>query len=246
MENKFYVYGHYTKDTNELFYVGKGVGVRAWSRDKRSRWWTRTVNKHGLEIKLLFENLTESEAHDKEMKLIQQHGRRNNNTGILINLTEGGEGISGYKHTESTKRIISNKLSGRTLSEPHKTAISKSNAGKVVSEEERVNMSKRMKLVWKREEHRKNILEKNKSAWTDERKQKQSERRKGIPLSTNTRNKISIKLTGKQLSEETKEKIRKKNSGNTHPMYGKPRSEETKRKMSETMKKKHLDKQNNT
>ena len=28
-------------------------------------------------------------------------------------------------------------------------------------------------------------------------------------------------------------------------MYGNPRSEETKRKMSETMKKKHLDKQNN-
>lgn len=246
MENKFYVYGHYTKDTNELFYVGKGTGFRAWSRYKRSRWWSRIINKHGLEIKLLFEDLTESEAHKKEMELIQQYGRRNNNTGILINLTEGGEGISGYKHTESTKCIISNKLSGRTLSETHKTAISKSNMGRIVSEEEKNNMSKRMKSVWRRQEYRNHIKEKIKSTWTEERKQKFSERVKGKPLAVQTRNKISLKLKGKVLSEETKEKIRKKNSGSTHPMYGKPRSEETKRKMSETMKKKHLDKQNNS
>jgi hypothetical protein len=245
METRFYVYGHYTRDTNELFYVGKGTRHRAWSHDKRSTWWVRIVNKHGLQVKLLFEQLTEEEAHTKEIELIKQYGRRNNKTGILVNLTEGGEGISGYNHTKITRKSISNKLIGRTLSEKHKEAISRSHKGKIMSALGKSNMRERMKRQWDDGEYREKVSDKIKNSWTNERRKTLSAARKNKPLSKSTRLKISTKLTGKKMSEETKEKIRKSNSGKGHPMYGKPRSEETKRKMSETMKKKHLDKQKN-
>jgi len=34
-------------------------------------------------------------------------------TGILRNMTNGGDGISGYSHTEETKKLLSEKTSGK-------------------------------------------------------------------------------------------------------------------------------------
>lgn len=47
-----YVYAHYTSDTNELFYIGKGSKNRAWST-KRNKYWKRIVKKHGLNVQIL-------------------------------------------------------------------------------------------------------------------------------------------------------------------------------------------------
>ena len=59
-----YVYGHYKKDTGELFYIGKGSGKRAWRPDKRNRHWQYVVNKHGYVVKILEDNLTDEEAYE--------------------------------------------------------------------------------------------------------------------------------------------------------------------------------------
>lgn len=89
MSTNFYVYGHYTADTNELFYIGKGKNRRAWSK-KRSDWWKRKVNKHGHTVKILHDNLTEDEAFAKEIELIAESKRQ----GIqLVNTLPGGDGI---------------------------------------------------------------------------------------------------------------------------------------------------------
>lgn len=45
------------------------------------------------------------------------------------------------------------------------------------------------------------------------------------------------------LSEETKKKLSEANSGEKHPMYGKPRPEETRKKIGESSKGKHLSKE---
>lgn len=65
----------------------------------------KAIRTTGLEpgVRYLAENLTELEALQKEIELIALYGRRVDGTGILSNLTLGGEGVSGLQHTEETK-----------------------------------------------------------------------------------------------------------------------------------------------
>lgn len=95
-DNNAYVYGHYKADTGELFYIGKGTGKRAWKRDKRNPHWQNIVDKHGYIIKILYENLSDEEAFNKEKELITEIGLEN-----LTNITEGGEGLT----SESAKLL---------------------------------------------------------------------------------------------------------------------------------------------
>jgi len=60
----------------------------------------------------------------------------------------------------------------------------------------------------------------------------------GRKLSEGTKHKISIARTGTKQSKETCLKISLSNSGKKHYNYGKERTEETKRKISETLKSK--------
>jgi len=96
--HNFYVYGHY-KPNGTIFYIGKGYGTRAWQTRGRNNFWRNTVNKHGTyQVVLLHEHLSEDEAFLKEKEEILFWGRRSDG-GFLINLTDGGEGTSGYVHT---------------------------------------------------------------------------------------------------------------------------------------------------
>jgi len=111
-----YNYGEFTFDY-EPFYVGKGKGYRIknTTTDLRSNLFkTKKVKKlleNNIEIiKIkLFENITEEESFEKEKMLIQKIGRRNLKMGPLTNLTDGGEGMSGFVYTEETltKRSLS-------------------------------------------------------------------------------------------------------------------------------------------
>ncbi len=100
----FYVYAHYTLDTNELFYIGKGRNNRAFQRGKgskgRNNYWHKIVNKHGYRVEMLISNLKESDAFIQEILAIKEFSPR-------CNFNKGGEGISGYKHTIETKRKMS-------------------------------------------------------------------------------------------------------------------------------------------
>ena len=118
--NQFYVYV-YSDLNGTPFYVGKGHGDRAFSHLKNARKWNatdrNTLRLHAIReildrgaipsIKFVETNLTESEAIDLERELIKQYGRLNNNTGTLTNLTDGGEGTTGHRHTAKTKLKIS-------------------------------------------------------------------------------------------------------------------------------------------
>lgn len=86
----YYVYGHFTED-GKLYYIGKGTGNRAWSTNsqRRNLHWYRVYKKYGLVVKILEDNLTDSEARDREKKIIKEVGLEN-----LTNILEGGEGWS--------------------------------------------------------------------------------------------------------------------------------------------------------
>lgn len=95
MENKFYVYVHFNKQTGDPFYVGKGQKRRAYNTSKRSKYWKSIVSKYGYEIEIIEQNLSEIDSFNKEIYWIAQFkvwGFK------LANMTDGGDGIrTGYK-----------------------------------------------------------------------------------------------------------------------------------------------------
>ena len=121
-----YVYKHMRMDTGEVFYIGIGSNEsRMYSKKSRNRYWYNIVKKHGILIEKIEENLTWSDACDREKYWIIYYGREN-----LCNMTDGGEGSYGRIVNEDTKRKISESHKGKKLSEDHIKKISEGNKGK--------------------------------------------------------------------------------------------------------------------
>lgn len=96
----FYVYQHRREDSNDVFYVGKGVRQRFKKCTGRNSYWHRVVDKHGFKAEIVANDLDEELAFFFETELIDLYRR----DGLqLVNMTDGGEGASGYKHTDEHK-----------------------------------------------------------------------------------------------------------------------------------------------
>ena len=92
-DNKFYVYGHFTNENAEIpFYIGKGSGDRYKNHSNRNNEWKSFVKTNGFVATILYSNLTEQDAFNKEKELIELYGRKDTNTGPLLNKSSGGEG----------------------------------------------------------------------------------------------------------------------------------------------------------
>lgn len=130
-----YVYRHIRLDKNEPFYIGIGkTEKRAYEKIKRNRFWHNIVAKTDYEIEILFDNLSWEEAGEKEKEFIKLYGKRDNNTGTLVNITDGGGGILGVRHTEESKRKIAEESKNRIRkprTEETKLKLKLANLGKV-------------------------------------------------------------------------------------------------------------------
>lgn len=97
------LYRHTRIDKNEPFYIGIGNNeTRAYNKINRTKHW-KSIAKKGYEVEVLLEDLTWEQACEKEREFIALYGRKNLGTGTLVNLTDGGEGTLGYRHTEEAK-----------------------------------------------------------------------------------------------------------------------------------------------
>lgn len=90
-----YVYLHKRLDKDEVFYVGIGKNVeRAYqsSKTRRNKIWLDIVSKTDYEIEIVASDLSWDEACKIEMELIKKYGRKDKSTGVLANMTDGGDG----------------------------------------------------------------------------------------------------------------------------------------------------------
>lgn len=108
----FYVYEHIRLDTNAVFYVGKGKGRRCFEARRRNQHWKRVVLKAGgFDVRIVVDKIDEELAFLAEQELIAKLKLQ----GLtLTNITDGGEGTSGYQHTDEA-RIKFSKTMSRTM-----------------------------------------------------------------------------------------------------------------------------------
>jgi len=116
--NKYYLYRHIRLDKNEPFYIGIGTKPkiykytsveysRAYNKSKRGFIWKKIASKTSYNVEILLESNSYDFIKQKEIEFIKLYGRLSNKTGVLSNLTDGGDGSTGYKASEETRRKIS-------------------------------------------------------------------------------------------------------------------------------------------
>ncbi len=214
--NNYYVYVYLREDGHppSPYYVGKGKDKRYQARHGRkytnNGYWNPPKEEN---IRFVKNNLTDTEAIELEKKLIKQYGRKDNNTGILRNFTDGGEGSSGRITKQETVEKIKAKLTGRKLPKETCKKISEALKGENNPNfrcertiENRKKLSESLTGRVFTEEHKNNI-------------------RKGV-IAANEKNKREGKG---QHSIETKAKMRE--SAKKRP----PSSLESRKKLSESM-----------
>jgi group I intron endonuclease len=130
----FYVYEHWRLDRDECFYVGKGRGGRAYSMKNRNRHHQAIVAKLGrigsaFEVRMVSTGFSEHDAFELEKERIAFWRSAGSD---LTNLTIGGEGVSGLKHTDESKAKMGLTHLGN-----------KYNLGRVWTDEQRKSMSEK-------------------------------------------------------------------------------------------------------
>lgn len=174
-------YIHIKKDTNEVFYVGKGMvsRSRAQSRCSRSKHWHNVVSKHGLHVEVISHWRTEEEAFEHERFLISCFRDMG---APLVNLTDGGDGTSGWKHSEEFKIWQSEKVKKDNKNPEISAKRTAAQKNRFITKESREKLSLKVKSAWTAE----------KRAAASQRALKQME--KSGPIGRNTCHETKLKI----------------------------------------------------
>lgn len=150
MTSKFIIYALIDPRTNEVRYIGKSsTGLRRPERHARpgslakdGTWkarWIRKLQAEGATYRI--EVLEEVDRERLSLAEIEWIAKGRALGWPLTNLTDGGDGMSGFRFSEETRRKISERLKGKRLSDATKELVAAANRGKKASEETRKKMS---------------------------------------------------------------------------------------------------------
>lgn len=207
----YLVYELWNPLDNTCFYVGKSSGKRSRFPDHLRQARNLREGKHlgdhnpikagtickiqdagfDPEYRVAFECENEQDALDFEVKLIAKYGRRNTGTGILSNMTDGGEGIRGWKLSDEARSKRVSSMKGRKLSEETKSKMRLAALGRKHSEETKQKIAE----VQRGRVQDRVSVEKRRLANI------------GKKMSEEAKKKISIAKMGKPLSEEHKKRV---------------------------------------
>jgi len=196
---RFYVYmwlrskDSITGKAGTPYYVGKGQTSRAYRKEG-------PIDKSNVVI--VESNMLEQDSFDLEIKLILQYGRVDLGTGILRNLTSGGEGGSGKVWSIEEKLKVSgenNGMYGKSHTEENKKIISAAQTGEkhhMYGKKQSPETNEKNRIAQTGKKHSPEHVEKNRIAHI------------GRKVSVDTRQKLSIAHKGVPKSEEHKIKLR--------------------------------------
>jgi hypothetical protein len=117
----WFVYVDYRLDIRQPFYVGKGNSSRV-SRVNRNKHHSHVVAKHGFYREVVLGTRDEKFALEHEVRLIKELRTRDFFGGC--NYTDGGDGVSGLKHSDASNEKNRLAHTGRVYSQ--KTCLQKS------------------------------------------------------------------------------------------------------------------------
>lgn len=131
----FYVYVGDHPATGQPFYVGKGITVGLGRATRinghnhhlrkgthHNRRLQRAYDKHGpISWSVIRPGVSEQEAFETEIALIAHWGRGRGE--LLCNMTDGGDGASGYRHSQEAIAKMSAVTKGRKMSAETKAKI---------------------------------------------------------------------------------------------------------------------------
>ena len=138
----YYVY-QYLRTDGTPYYIGKGKGNRAYQ--KQGHTVPLPIRERITFIKT---NITNDEAVELEIALIAKYGRKDLDTGILRNMTDGGDGSVGRVATKEMKRKIREANLGKKQTQETKDKRAEALRGQKRTDEHRKLQSESAKKRW--------------------------------------------------------------------------------------------------
>ena len=235
-----YVY-KITNTVNQKHYIGISIHEPESNRIRKhlaghgSRVLASAVKKYGRDAftyEILEENVFTELLPDLEVAYIAKFSTI---APKGYNLTLGGDGIQGLKHTEESREKMSLAHLGKTISKETREKIGAANRGKIYSQEtrEKISNALRSRPPYSQETREKIGAASRGKSLSKEHREKISRANRGRTHSQETCEKIGRAHRGKTLSSEHRAKLSEVHKGRKGP----PHSEESRRKLSESHKK---------
>ncbi len=199
INKKYYVYVWYIKETNEIFYVGKGSDNRYKSMKDRNSYFKNIRKKYDCDYKIVKYFDDEAEAYDFELELGTRLKEQGQARACYI-LGQTNKFVSNEVRKKISKTLKGNVPwdKGKKLTEEHKAKLRVAHLGKKQSEEHKKHISEALKGHVVTEETRKKMS----SSMTGEKNHMYGKKQSQETIELRVE-----KLKGHLVSEETRKKI---------------------------------------